>query len=143
MNESGNGLDAVHDWQNRGQHQRRENAGVDRKTARRFVGEVVVAELEEGGFLEFHRFPAIAGQLATLVVLFRLRKVPSLPRSAPVGFMPLLEVDYLISGFHILLPLPFEMHFISRLDSELFLEAPPPIAMPVPADFYFYKSLGK
>jgi hypothetical protein len=33
------------------------------------------------------------------------------------------------------------MHSISRLDSELSPEAPPPIAMPVPADFYFYKTL--
>jgi hypothetical protein len=141
MDEGGDGLDAVHDRQERGQYQGRENAGVNRKTARRFVREVVVADLEKGGFLEFHRFPAIADQLASLVELFRLRKVPALPRSAPVGFMPLLEVEYLSSGFHILLPLSFEMHFIWRLDSELFPEAPPPIAMPVPTDFYFYKLL--
>ena len=45
--------------------------------------------------------------------------------------------------FIVLLLVTGEMRSRSRLDSELFREAPPPIAMPVPADFVIYKSLQK
>ena len=94
------GLDAVHDRQQRGQDERGENAGVHRKVVGRFLGEIAVADFEEGGRVKLCGRSANTEQLRALIALVGLRKGPAVARSARVGFMPPVDLLDLRCVFH-------------------------------------------
>ena len=52
MDESRDGLGAVHDRQHRGQDKCGEDSGIDDKAPRRLMGEIFIADFEESGVME-------------------------------------------------------------------------------------------
>ncbi len=102
MNEGGDGLEAVHDRQESGQDEDREDAGIDGEAARFFVGEIAITDFEEGGLLKAGRAAAAAEEAGRLITLLALREALSPTRVARVGVNPAMGDVAVRCGFHIL-----------------------------------------
>jgi hypothetical protein len=131
-------LRAVHNRKQCGPDERCENGRVGRESAIRLIREVVVADLEESRPAEPRGLAATTAQPATLVVMIRLWKSPTVARSAHVGLMTPFDLVDVRCVFHnrVLLRCAGFESWIQKI----LANAPGAIAMAMPRHSKFAKS---